>query len=337
MRSSLLNQPSRAVCSACRRAAALAARHQPQQNFSSWVGTANRSRITTTGASYPRRSGVLLTAASESNRRFLSHTSRQSTPTAASKTSTAEGAEELSSSSSSSSSGRATTGETEVRSDSGAPDYYALFPATLTEGAPPKGPFHIDTRALRREFLRLQAAAHPDLQHHQRLGGREGEDSIQDGSSSSPPPSASQRATTTREAGAASALLNEAYRTLCSPLLRAQYLLRTRYGIDVTRDDEPGGTTGGGGGFNWQAEPEVLMQAMEAREAVEEATTEEELEAVRKENEGRIQEAEEGLARAFSEGDVEAAVREVVRLRYWVNVEESIREWEAGKPVVLQH
>lgn len=175
------------------------------------------------------------------------------------------------------------------------PTYYALFPKTLPNGPPPSGPFHIDVRALRSEFLRLQATAHPDL----------------DGGS-----------------GAASALINEAYRTLASPLHRAQYLLHEKFGLDVAGDEA---------GELWTPEPEVLGAVMEARETVEEAVEESELESLREENEERISRAEEVLGEAFASGDVEAAKREVVRLRYWMNVRESIDNWESGKPVVLEH
>src|SRR5262245_43856431 len=46
---------------------------------------------------------------------------------------------------------------------SSATTYYDLFPKSFPDGPPPKGPFGIDSRSLRSEFLRLQAATHPDL------------------------------------------------------------------------------------------------------------------------------------------------------------------------------
>ncbi|KAI0838840.1 Co-chaperone Hsc20 [Hypoxylon sp. FL0890] len=176
--------------------------------------------------------------------------------------------------------------------------HYDLFPQTLPQGPPPKGPFAIDTRALRREFLTLQATAHPDLV----------------------PPGPEKR-----RAEAASARINEAYRTLAHPLLRAQYLLSLR-GIDVA-NDETGRVE----------DPSLLMLVLETREMIEEAQSEEELEPIREENEGRIRESEGRLAKAFEEGDEAEARREVTRLRYWINVRESIQNWERGKPIVLEH
>lgn len=79
------------------------------------------------------------------------------------------------------------------------------------------------------------------------------------------------------------------------------------------------------------------MEVMAAREVIEEAESEQELEEVRVENNERIQVCLEELEGAFEREDVTAAVRETVRLRYWENIRESIDAWEEGKPVVLQH
>ncbi|KAI1453484.1 Co-chaperone Hsc20 [Annulohypoxylon moriforme] len=176
--------------------------------------------------------------------------------------------------------------------------HYDLFPQTLPSGPPPNGPFAIDLRALRREFLTLQATAHPDL---------------------APP------GPTKRRAEAVSARINEAYKTLSSPLLRAQYLLHLQ-GHDVA-NDETGKVE----------DPGLLMLVLETREAIEEAETEEELEPLRVENEERILGCEGRLGEMFGKGDVEGARGEVVRLRYWVNIRDTIRDWERGKPVVLKH
>lgn len=126
-------------------------------------------------------------------------------------------------------------------------------------------------------------------------------------------------------AEATSALINEAYKTLSNPLLRAQYLLSLR-GVDVATDetmqvDDPG----------------LLALVLEAHEEISEAQGEEDLAELRRTNDERIRESEEVLERAFREDDVAAAKREAVRLRYWVNIKESLDNWEEGRPVVLQH
>ncbi|OCL08038.1 Co-chaperone Hsc20 [Glonium stellatum] len=176
--------------------------------------------------------------------------------------------------------------------------HYDLFPQTFPHGPPPASPFTIDLAALRKEFLALQARAHPDLH---------------------PPPHKPR-------AQALSARINDAYRTLCSPLQRAQYLLSLR-GIDVSGDEAA------------RVEDDVglLDEVMEAREAIEEAGGEEEVEVLRAVNEARVESSVRGLEEAFAGGDVEAARREAVRLRYWVNIRESLDAWERGSPVVLVH
>jgi molecular chaperone HscB len=175
--------------------------------------------------------------------------------------------------------------------------HYEFFPQTLASGPPPSGPFHIDVRALRREFLQLQAVAHPD-RHPQSLKAR---------------------------AEATSARINEAYKTLQNPLLRAQYLLQLR-GIDVA-DDEMAKTE----------DPELLMEVLDAREEIEMASEEEELDEMKQVNNERIEASEKVLDGAFAGDDMDAAKKESVRLRYWVNIKESLDGWERGKPIVLGH
>lgn len=176
--------------------------------------------------------------------------------------------------------------------------HYELFPSTLPDGPPPSGHFPIDVRALRREFLQLQSRYHPDLHPQGPAKAR---------------------------AEAASALINEAYRTLQNPLLRAQYLLSLR-GVDVANDETLK-----------VEEPDLLGLVLEAREEIEDAAEEEDLAGPRTVNDERIRASEEVLEKAFREDDVEAAKREAVRLRYWVNIKDSLENWEKGKPVVLQH
>lgn len=81
----------------------------------------------------------------------------------------------------------------------------------------------------------------------------------------------------------------------------------------------------------------MLMEVLEAREQIEDAGSEEELVGMKQVNEERIRESVGVLERAFAEDDMETVKGEVVRLRYWVNIRESIEGWEEGKPVVLNH
>ena len=175
--------------------------------------------------------------------------------------------------------------------------HYEIFPNTLTSGPPPEGPFVIDARELRKEFLQLQAKAHPDRHQGENKARAEG----------------------------ASARINEAYKTLQNPLLRAQYLLFLR-GIDVAEDETAK-----------VEDPELLMEVLEAREEIEAAAEESELKPLKERNEERIKDSESVLESAFRNDDMEIAKEEAIKLRYWINIKESLDAWEKRKPVVLVH
>lgn len=81
----------------------------------------------------------------------------------------------------------------------------------------------------------------------------------------------------------------------------------------------------------------MLMEVLEAREEIEGVEEEGELEGMNSVNEERIRGSEEVLEKAFREDDMGRAREEAVRLRYWVNIKESLDGWERGKPVILVH
>ena len=107
--------------------------------------------------------------------------------------------------------------------------------------------------------------------------------------------------------------------------MRAQYLLSLR-GVDVAEDETLK-----------VEEPDLLMLVLEAREEIEDAAAESDLDEPRRINDERIAESEIKLDQAFAQDDVESAKREAVRMRYWVNIKDSLDNWEKGKPVVLEH
>lgn len=176
-------------------------------------------------------------------------------------------------------------------------NHYDLFPLTLQEGPPPKGPFDINVPNLRKEFLQLQAKAHPDMHAGQNKAKAEG----------------------------LSMLINEAYKTLQSPLLRTQYLLSLR-GIEVAENETAK-----------VEDPELLIEVLDAREAIEDAQSEEDLVPLKKINGVRIEDSVSTLEKAFNRDDIDLAMTEAVRLRYWINIKESLDGWEKGKPVVVVH
>ena len=84
-------------------------------------------------------------------------------------------------------------------------------------------------------------------------------------------------------------------------------------------------------------DPELLMEVLEARERIEDASSEADLEEMKAENDVRIGESVKILEEAFEKDEVVEAKHEAVKLRYWINIKESLDQWEPGKPVVLQH
>ena len=137
--------------------------------------------------------------------------------------------------------------------------HYDYFPSTLPEGPPPAGTFKVDLKALRKEFLQLQARAHPDL----------------------------HPAEFKSKAEALSARVNEAYKTLQDPLRRALHILSINGQGDVDAELEGVGMFGAEDG----QDKELLMVVMEAREVIEEAADESELDEIKMENDARIDES----------------------------------------------
>lgn len=176
--------------------------------------------------------------------------------------------------------------------------HYDMFPSTLGSSAiPPSGPFGIDLRPLKREFLQLQAKAHPDM----------------------------MPSNLKRQAEGLSARINEAYKTLQDPLLRAQYLLSLK-GIDVAGDETAK-----------IEDQELLMEVLETQEVIQDAEKEADLHELNTANQERIRQSIDELKRAFEADNMDSAKTHSIRLRYWVNIQNSIQAWEPGKPVVMIH
>lgn len=79
------------------------------------------------------------------------------------------------------------------------------------------------------------------------------------------------------------------------------------------------------------------MEVLETREEIEAAQEEGDLVELKKINEERIGSSESTIDKAFKEDNMNVAKEETVKLRYWVNIQESLYDWEKGKPIVLNH
>lgn len=97
--------------------------------------------------------------------------------------------------------------------------------------------------------------------------------------------------------------LNDAYETLMDPLRRAVYLLRLS-GIEV------------GGEGKTVADPTLLMEAMEMREALAEARTSPEVDAVVSRARAEADAVHASLSHHFAASDLAAARADTLRLTY---------------------
>lgn len=136
----------------------------------------------------------------------------------------------------------------------------------------------LDPAALDRAYFALQRQWHPD-----RFVSR-------------PPP---ERARASAEAAA----VNDAYRTLKDPLGRALYLASLK-GVDLPGDGKT------------IDDPELLMEAMETREALHEATTTDVVERLAARARDEMRRTLEGLGSLFLAGDKPAIRKALLRLRY---------------------
>lgn len=81
------------------------------------------------------------------------------------------------------------------------------------------------------------------------------------------------------------------------------------------------------------------MQVMEAHEQLELAELENELETLGAENDERIRSTEEKINQSLKHTSIdwEELMMDAIQLKYWVNIQNGIKDWEPGKPVHLTH
>jgi molecular chaperone HscB len=98
--------------------------------------------------------------------------------------------------------------------------------------------------------------------------------------------------------------LNEAYEVLKDPLRRAAYLLRLAGRVVNVEESAT------------VSDPVLLMEAMEMREALEEAETAEEVTEIAAKAEADVQACVAAISRAFAADDLEGAGKLTTRLKY---------------------
>jgi molecular chaperone HscB len=106
--------------------------------------------------------------------------------------------------------------------------------------------------------------------------------------------------------------LNEAYDRLKTPLSRAEALLEAK---GAGKQDQA----------RTESDPELLMEAMESREALEAAETADEVAKLEASTRMDVEVSEEALSLAFSADDLEGATNIVTRLKYLLKLLQEIR------------
>ena len=147
--------------------------------------------------------------------------------------------------------------------------------------------FAVDLDDLNRRYFALQQQCHPDRFHAR--------------------PEAERLAALQK-----SMELNEAYETLKSPLKRAEYLL-SLHGILVNSKAD-----------NIKPEQALLIENMELREQLQEATNDEALRSLADSAIAQKNQALEKFATLYSENALESAAQQVIRLRYAMKLAEEV-------------
>lgn len=189
------------------------------------------------------------------------------------------------------------------------PSYYALFPKTFPNGAPPAGPYKaIPARDLKLEYYNLQRDHHPDRNNSSSSSSSNGQEEA--GTSSGGSSTADS-----------SANISVAYRTLLDPLRRAQHILATR-GFDPLAEDNTSTTDQ----QHDEDNTDMLMAVMMTKEAIYDATTAAELVDIQRETAEQVDELVDTLDAAFKADDLAKASKLVTRLSYWDGITKQLNE-----------
>lgn len=204
--------------------------------------------------------------------------------------------------------------------------FFELFPKTFPSGGPPADAFRVPQKSFRREFRILQSENHPDILM--------GSAALHKDSGASSGPTSDNF----------SAILNKAYTTLLNPYTRLAHFIELHHPqhLDISQDDVSKDLISK---FQSQSEESsleyksMLMTVLDAHEALEFASKEQDLDELSEENLQRIEACEEAIEQLLQQLPLnwDKIMLEAIRLKYWVNIQNGIKEWEPGKPVHLTH
>mmetsp|Transcript_31265 Transcript_31265/g.57214 ORF Transcript_31265/g.57214 Transcript_31265/m.57214 type:complete len:136 (+) Transcript_31265:44-451(+) len=112
-----------------------------------------------------------------------------------------------------------------------------------------------------------------------------------------------------------SAKLNEAARTLRSPLLRGRYWMELK-GVRVLEEDQR------------MDDMETMMEVMEESEKLEAAKTQNVVDQLTNDNEARMHKTEEALAQCLAAEDWAKSREKLERLQMLTRLQERLNEWQ---------
>ncbi len=151
--------------------------------------------------------------------------------------------------------------------------------------------FDIDVDGLERTYFELQRHLHPD-----RFANK----------------TAKEKSLSQQQAVS----LNEAFEALKDPLLRADYLLKVK-GVDGISHDHT------------VSDPALLMEAMETREALMEATEVSVINKLSDKARRDVRDCVKAIAAAFAEDNLDGARKMALRLKYLTKLLEETRQHKA--------
>ncbi|CCE65295.1 hypothetical protein TPHA_0K01620 [Tetrapisispora phaffii CBS 4417] len=184
-------------------------------------------------------------------------------------------------------------------------NYFKLFPKTFPSQKPE---WAVDTKSLRKEYRSLQAKFHPDANISTPEVGETSSSSDQ------------------------SSLLNIAYDTLKTPLLRSQYILGSFFDTNLQQEAVANKFLNG--------DSNILLKILEIHENIEDCQDAEEIEELNNANKSRIENVEKELdslyGRLFNGQEhivrdtelMDIIAKKTVELKYWINLSKAIKEWE---------